>query len=566
MKKIVLFLSCLLFLPFNSLKAETIDSDVLLNSMEKELNRSYKNLKNAEEVPLYFLAYEIADYKQTHITAVIGGLFASDESEGRKLTIDVRVGSRSLDNYHRIKGYYDWQNKEGYDIPKGNSDEHSVRDALWRNTDKEYKKALEQYKKVIANKGVTAKEEDDSPDFSAERKGERFYEEVSAPQVDKKLWEEKVKKYSSALKKDFITYSYVAFDVKTENRFFVDTEGSKIRTGNVYISLRYSVSATTQDGMEVERVKSYHGFSLEDIPSDEVILSDIQNSLMELKQLKSASEMATYIGPVILRNRASAVFFHEIFGHRIEGDNQKDETSGQTFTKKVGQQVVSNIVSIYDDPTLERFNGVSLRGYYKYDDEGTKAERVTVVKDGILKNFLMSRTPIKNFPISNGHGRRAIWGYDVVSRMGNTIVEIANPVSYKRLREMLIEECRKQGKNYGFIFDDISGGFTFTGRGSPQSFKVLPLLVHKVYIDGKPDEIVRGVDIVGTPLTSFSKIIAGADDPDVFNGTCGAESGYIPVSAISPSILISEMELEKSSKHLQKPPILKPPFADKKGK
>jgi predicted Zn-dependent protease len=124
---------------------------------------------------------------------------------------------------------------------------------------------------------------------------------------------------------------------------------------------------------------------------------------------------------------------------------------------------------------------------------------------------------------------------------------------------MLIEECRRQEKPYGLIFDDISGGFTMTGRGGPQAFKVLPLLVTRVYADGRPDEIVRGVDIVGTPLTSFSKIIMAADDDGVFNGTCGAESGWVPVSAVSPSLLVTEIEVEKRRKGQDKPPILPPP-------
>ena len=178
------------------------------------------------------------------------------------------------------------------------------------------------------------------------------------------------------------------------------------------------------------------------------------------------------------------------------------------------------------------------------DDEGTPAERVTVVEHGVLRNFLMSRSPIEGFARSNGHGRRE-HGNDAVSRQGNLIVESEKVVPYERLREMLIEECVKQGKPYGLIFDDISGGFTMTGRGGPQAFKVLPLYVTRVYADGRPDEVVRGVDIVGTPLTSFSKIIMAADDADVFNGTCGAESGWCPVSAVSPSLLVSEIEVEK---------------------
>jgi predicted Zn-dependent protease len=185
---------------------------------------------------------------------------------------------------------------------------------------------------------------------------------------------------------------------------------------------------------------------------------------------------------------------------------------------------------------------------------------VKLVERGVLKNFLMSRAPLKDFPQSNGHGRREP-GRSVVSRMGNLFVESDKTVPFADLRRQLIEECKRQGKPYGLLFEDIAGGFTGTRRAGAQSFKVLPVVVYRVYADGRPDELVRGVDVVGTPLTCFSKIIAAGDDPAVFNGTCGAESGGVPVSAISPSILVSQIEVEKRRREQDKPPILPSPFA-----
>jgi TldD protein len=256
------------------------------------------------------------------------------------------------------------------------------------------------------------------------------------------------------------------------------------------------------------------------------------------------------------------VYFHEIIGHRLEGHRQKLEDSGQTFAKKVGQKVTGDIISLYDDPSLKEFKGKPLRGYYRYDDEGVRGQRASLIENGVLKGFLMNRSPIRGFGASNGHGRRSP-GNPTVSRMGNLIVEASKTVPYPELRQMLIDECKRQNKPFGLVFDDISGGFTYTGRGSGQSFKVKPLLVYKVYTDGRPDEVVRGVDIVGTPIVSFSKVVAAADDSDIFNGTCGAESGWVPVSAVSPSLLITEMEVEKSQKSQQKPPVLEPPLHDK---
>ena len=209
---------------------------------------------------------------------------------------------------------------------------------------------------------------------------------------------------------------------------------------------------------------------------------------------------------------------------------------------------------------MRYFKKIPLRGHYLYDDEGTPSQKAMLIENGILKGFLMGRSPIKNFPSSNGHGRKS-YGRKVVSRMGVTVVKAKNPVPFAELEQKLKEEIKRQNKPYGLIIDDISGGFTNTDTYSPQSFKVQPLLVYKVFPDDRPNELIRGADIVGTPLTSFNKIIAAADDEALFNGTCGAESGWVPVSAIAPSLLISELEVEKVNKTYENLPILPPPSA-----
>ncbi len=210
------------------------------------------------------------------------------------------------------------------------------------------------------------------------------------------------------------------------------------------------------------------------------------------------------------------------------------------------------------DPTRAEFQGVTLNGTYQYDDEGVKARPVTVVENGILKTFLMSRSPIQGFAQSNGHGRRAP-GAEVVSRQSNLIVESSKKVSDTELRSMLIAEVKRQGKPYGLYFDQITGGYTTTARRGLQAFTVIPLVVYRVYPDGRPDELIRGVDIVGTPLASFGKIMATSDRMEVFNGICGAESGDVPVSAIAPALLVSEIEVQRKERSQDRPPYLSRP-------
>src|SRR6202042_384880 len=310
--------------------------------------------------------------------------------------------------------------------------------------------------------------------------------------------------------------------------------------------------------MELMRVETFQALSPDQLPSDAELTAKVDKISEDLKALRAAPPAEPYAGPALLSGRAAAVFFHEVLGHRLEGHRQKDETEGQTFTKKINQLVLPAFLSVIDDPTLKELNGVKLAGSYDFDDEGVPAVRVEAVENGILKNFLMSRMPVKNFDHSNGHGRRQP-GLMPTGRQGNLIVTSTNSVPDTELRKKFIEEIKKQGKSYGLYFDDIQGGFTLTTRSLPQAFQVLPVIVYRVYADGRPDELVRGVDIVGTPLAALTRIVATGDEQHVFNGICGAESGSVPVSAVAPAMLFSEMEVQKRAKSHTRPPILSPP-------
>lgn len=557
-----ILLSCALLMPAAA-QAMDAKTDPVMKALSAELGRSFEGIKNAEKTPLYFLGYEVIDTDQYSLRSFMGATATEYGTRRRRLDIDARYNDFTLDNTHQVKGdnAFNYQTNYTQTIPV-EDDENAIRARIWEHTDAAVKRAYEAYSKVKMNKAITATEEDPSPDFSP-AKAETFYETAGFPAFDRDAW----KKRLNALTAKFAPYAYIYsgqawLTVTADNRYIVNSEGTRVKTGNAYASLGYQITTRTEDGMELQRGRQYHGVNPADLPSDDVIIADIERSIVELKALKEAPLVDPYSGPAILNARPSGVYFHEIIGHRLEGHRQKLEDSGQTFAKKLNQKITADFITIYDDPNLKTFNGTALRGHYTYDDEGVKAQRVNLIEKGVLKGFLMSRSPIRDFAASNGHGRKE-GGYQTVSRMGNTMVEVSSTVPYARLREMLIEECRKQGKPFGLVFDDISGGFTFTGRGNGQSFKVLPLLVYRVYADGRPDEIVRGVDIVGTPISNFSKIIAAADDYAIFNGTCGAESGSVPVSAVAPSILMSEIEVEKSKKSQEKPPVLEPPLHDK---
>jgi predicted Zn-dependent protease len=197
---------------------------------------------------------------------------------------------------------------------------------------------------------------------------------------------------------------------------------------------------------------------------------------------------------------------------------------------------------VADDTTQTSFGKTWLSGSYEYDDEGQKAQRVDLIQNGVLKTFLMSRQPIDGFTASNGHGR-AQTGKMPTGRQGNLIVTSTKMESENKLRKQLIEEAKKQGKPYGLYFEDISSGFAVTQRSSPQAFSVVPLVVWRVYVDGRPDELVRGVGIVGTPLAAMKSILATGDKNEVF-------------SAVAPAMLVREMETQRQPQGTARPPIL----------
>jgi predicted Zn-dependent protease len=375
------------------------------------------------------------------------------------------------------------------------------------------------------------------------------------------MWEERIRKISALfLKYPDVYTSAVLFTATRDRSYLATSEGTALVRPAAMLRLVIQAETRADDGAELLRVESYQGPTTEQLPGDAELEMKVAKMSADLKALRAAPSADPYAGPAMLSGRAAAVFFHEVLGHRLEGHRQRDENEGQTFTKKVNQLILPAFLSVTDDPTLKELNGTKLAGYYDYDDEGVPAQRVVAVENGILKNFLMSRMPIKGFDHSNGHGRRQP-GLMATGRQGNLIVTSTNMVKDSEVRQKFIDEIKKQGKPYGLYFDDIQGGFTLTQRALPQAFQVLPVMVYRVYADGRPDELVRGVDIVGTPLLSLNNIMVTGDTLQVFNGVCGAESGQVPVSAAAPSMLFSTIEVQKRKRGTDRPPILPPPDA-----
>jgi predicted Zn-dependent protease len=532
----------------------TVASDPVLKAMQTELSRATTELGKTEQPP-YYLSYTVYDQDFVVLVGAYGSLLTNTAAQRRQADVTMRVGTPDLDNTH---GQSRPSGVSSGPLPLGN-DQDAIARVLWELTDREYKRAVPSLLNVRTNTAVRAEEEDKSPDFSKEKPQTHIGETAAATPFDRSAWEGEIKRLSGTFRKyREVYFATVVLQVQHSNSRMVSNEGSAIESPNASARLVMEAQTRAEDGMDLLRVETFQAPSASGLPGEAELTAKIEKMAADLSALRKAPVAEPYDGPALLSGRAAAVFFHEVLGHRLEGHRQRDEEEGQTFTKKIGQEVLPKFLSVIDDPTAHEMAGVKLAGSYDYDNEGSPARPVEVIQDGVLKNFLMSRMPIKNFSQSNGHGRNQP-GLMPTGRQGNLIVTSKQTVPEAEMRQKLIDEAKKQGKPYGLYFDDIQGGFTLTTRSLPQSFQVLPVIVYKVYADGRPDELVRGVDIVGTPLAALTRIMTTGDQQHVFNGMCGAESGQVPVAAVAPAMLFSEMEVQKRAHEHERPPILPPP-------
>lgn len=552
-----------LFLLFALLsQALFAQQESFIKILKDEANRNLEKLKE-QPVPAYYVSYRVYDTETYRMGASFGKLMFRQPQQYRLLHTMVRVGDYRMDNTHELKSN-DNSRSNGYDgyetLPIENNPP-ALQRILWKKTDQLYRDAAKQYQNVKANIAVKVAAEDKSDDFSQEAV-ENYYEKTIAfkellPNLN--TWEEKLKKISNVFTENKEIHDCGAYmEIELVRKSFADTEGREIEENAYGYRLSINASTTADDGMNLPLYKTYFVFSLKDLPSDEQVINDAREMSKMISALRRAPVAESYSGPILMTAKASGVFFHEIFGHRIEGARMKQETDAQTFKKKVGQLVLPNDFSIIFDPNLKEYKKLPLSGYYMFDDEGIRGQRTAIVENGILKSFLMSRVPIEGFDHSNGHGRGMVY-LNPVTRQSNMIIESQTPKSEQELREMLIAEAKKDHKEYGYIIDQVAGGFTQTGRYMPNAFNVTPLVVYRIYTDGRPDELVRGVDLVGTPLAMFSQIEACGNEYEVFNGYCGAESGSIPVSCVAPTIFVKMVETQKKSKAQDQPPILERP-------
>jgi len=534
----------------------------LIGLMAEENARWFKVLKDARPAPAHFIGYTVHERRSVTIEAEAGVLLSDEDETHRVLDVEVRVGSNQLDSRHALRD----QRLAAFtslarlgNIPFGD-DPKAIKHHLWLETDRRYREGVLLLGMVLTEQQVAGREDKKkkSDDFVG-AKPRVFYQRQAKLEYDRKSWVTRIRDCSrrAADPKGVATRSNCRVDFELNNVYYVNSEGSQLQISWTNSRFMVQVGVKADDGMPLSRLEQAFAPTPAELPDDKKVDEMIKVVNRDLNALHKAPLADPFVGPAILEGRASAVFFHEVFGHRIEGHRQEDNLEGQTFTKQVGNEIMPSWLTVYDDPTIQRLNGMALNGFYRYDDEGVAASRAKLVDSGVLRGFVMGRNPIPGFEFSNGHGRREP-GNVPVARQGNLIVETRRSVTKKELLAQLIAEVKRQKKPYGLMFTDINGGITNTTRLSAQAFKVEPVMAYRVYPDGR-QQVVRGIDISGSPLTALANIVSAARPIETFNGICGAESGWVPVSASAPSLLLRSLEVERSFTPDDSGPVLPPP-------
>ena len=534
----------------------------LLDAMVEELSRSQQKLKMGDSPPPYFISYQVKDYDTAEISGNYGAIFRDATFRDRRISVDVRVGSYAYDSSVGDDLDFNFSLKGSSYVTRKAAplDDFgpALKQALWLATDEKYKSALFNFLKKKGEDVYTVEDPKRPPSFSKE-----------APQVflgpkvqltfARERWLKLVRELSAAVNKNPVVFdSEVKVTADKVTRLLVSTEGTRVVTENALYGVHVTAITRAEDGQLLDQSRDWYAPTEAQLPSDEVIRATSARMIEELLALRAAPAIDPYTGPAILAPEAAGVLFHETVGHRLEGERQDNDTEGKTFRGQVGKPVLPGFLSVYDDPTAEKRDGLALNGYYQFDEEGVKAQRVTMVQDGVLRSYLLSRKPVEGFIQSNGHGRSQ-GNRKPVARMANLIVESKKSVSDEELKKMLITEARRQNKPYGLIIRDITGGNTNTSTFGYQAFKGVPRMVYRVDVRDGKESLVRGVEIVGTPLSSINKVMATGPKHGVFNGFCGAESGMVPVSTVSPSVLLQEIELQRATEGKDRPPLLPKP-------
>lgn len=519
--------------------------DVVLRSLQAEMERSKAKLKLDNVEAPYFIEYRVADVEGIEASATFGALRSQQRTHGRLLRVVVRIGDYKQDSFYG-------SGEGSADLLPVDGDEFGIRHRVWLATDRAYKAAGE----ALAAKRAALKQlkVDEPVDDFAKAAPVELVEPVAKLSADDITpWINLLEEASAKYRSDPLLESWDAsLRFTAHNRYLVNSEGTVARSGQTYYSIFLSGSTQAADGMRLQRSHGDSGNELKELPTREKYLETADKLLDTLKQLRAAPVVdEEYRGPVLLANDAAATVVNELIQPNLLGRKPRLGENARTtghWSSSYKSRVLPDFVNIYDDPTITKIAGERLFGNYSLDDEGVKAQRVSLVEKGQLVSYLVGRQPIRDFPASNGHGRSGPFTTPV-PEPGNLILESTEPQPDADLKQKLIELCKKRDLPYGL----------YAATMGP---KLAPRLLYRIWVKDGHEEIVRGGVFGDLDVRSLrSDLIAVGTKP-------AAEERFEPVaySVASPALLFDELQVKRAQEQKQKlPEYPAPPLTSQKG-
>jgi TldD protein len=507
-------------------------SDPILRALQAELTRSKSQLKMDNVDSPFYIEYRVFDVEQFDASAAFGALRDQNRTRLRLLRAVVRLGDYKLDSFFNAG--------QGIsDILPLDNDELAIRHQVWLATDQAYKRASE----AFSNKKAQLKQLNiDQPvDDFAKAEPVVSIGPTAKLEVDPAKWTKMLESATSVYRNDTQIQTFMAsMNFTVLSQYFVNTEGTVTRRGSAHYQILLSASEQAPDGMRLERAPQFTANHIEELPTPDEFQKDALKLVADMKTLREAPVVdEEYRGPVLFSNDAATDMFFDLVVPNVLGRRPAPGRPARTvgaFASSWKARVLPDFISVVDDPTMETFAGHGLGGSYKVDDEGVPAAPLTVVDKGTLVNYLIGRVPIRDFPVSNGHGRSSGNG-NTAPAPGNLFFRPAKTSTREELKKQLLDECRTRGMKYGYFVDTLGP-------------RLSPRMLYRVWTDDGHEELVRGAVFNELDIRALrSDLVAAGDDPLVSNRT-----GLPFMTIVSPSVMFDELEVKRADNTKEKLP------------
>jgi PmbA/TldA metallopeptidase C-terminal domain len=558
----------------------TDTGDTLLRAMKDEQKRVQGLIRLGLDPP-YYVEYRVEDTISHSITAVLGALVDASDNAFRIPTVQMRVGTEDFDNTNHV--YSDIYVGNRYDPARLPLDNNylAFRHVFWLATDRAYKTAQE----AIARKRSSLKNmslPDRLPDFSKASPAKLILP-IDRKPFPMSAWKDEVVRLSGVFDAyPKVLTSGVDMHSSKSINYIVTSEGTELRLPEDVAYIRVAGHGLAADGSSVRDAEMFQAFSAEGLPPEDQLIHEMKLVGEHVTALSEAPAGEAYDGPVLFEGTAAAQLFGQLLGDNLKLTRKPIADPGRVppyspseLENRIGSRILPEWMDVVDDPTQTQFHGHTLLGHYLYDMEGVAPQPLTLVEKGVLKAFLLTRTPVfKNFPGSNGHARLTGNYGARAPAFGNLFIRAAETTPVGDMKKKLIDMCRQGNKPYGILITRLDYPSTASidelrhlvqASGGSRAM-VPPLLAYKVYPDGR-EELVRGLQFHDVSTRSFKDIAAASDESYVFDlidsnarfALVGAGSFITTASVIAPAVLFEELEMEPVQEEIPNPPIVPPP-------